>query len=182
VKIRIQTFHNGDDTVIVWQPDQKLADCRGFALFRYILGKNNSETEEIVSSWVGWEDEEWKPGERKPSSEWPIQRFIWTDYIAKPGQTLRYRVVPMCGGKDDLAPRKDWASPKTDPVTVTSNHTPHFEAYFNRGIVATQWLTRRLGGIRPTEQRKKLATLIKDPASEIRQFLAGKCARPCYGF
>jgi hypothetical protein len=31
----------------------------------------------------------------KPSTEWPFQRFSWTDHDAETGDTVSYRVIPI---------------------------------------------------------------------------------------
>ncbi len=59
--------------------------------------------EVVVSTWVGFAGQRHKQGERRASTNWPIQRYQWTDYMANPGDRLQYRVVPMVGpDKDNL--------------------------------------------------------------------------------
>ncbi|MCI0560794.1 MAG: phospholipase D-like domain-containing protein [Nitrososphaera sp.] len=175
MNIRIKAFSNCDDTFIVWKPSERIRDCRGFALYRY-RKKTANEKEELVSTWVGFEDDPPSPpGTNKPSTEWPIQRFAWTDFLARPGDKVRYRVIPVCGSKkeNEMLPVKSMASAKTAWVKVASKQTAGISAFFNRGIVASQWLSRRLDYIPPSEQRKKLKNIINDPHSRLRRFLAG---------
>jgi hypothetical protein len=87
--MKIKTYHNGDDVLVAWKPDGMIQDCRGFALLRRRNG-----VEEPVSTWVGFEGQKHKEGERRASTNWPIQKYQWTDYMASPGDTLQYRVVP----------------------------------------------------------------------------------------
>ena len=75
-----------------WKPKGFIPECRGFALLRRRNG-----VEEIVTTWVGFEDDDAEDGERRASTNWPIQKYQWTDYMAVPGDTLQYRVVPMVG-------------------------------------------------------------------------------------
>jgi hypothetical protein len=59
---------------------------------------------------------------------------------------VQYRVVPMLGqaGKLKRAP-DSVCSAWSDWVEVKTGKTPGFSAYFNRGIVAAQWIARLLG-------------------------------------
>lgn len=55
-------------------------------------------TEEVVASWVGFADQPaWPEGTRKPTTEWPIQKYLWSDYMVGPGDQVAYRVAPMVG-------------------------------------------------------------------------------------
>src|SRR6185369_6749612 len=115
--------------------------CRGFALLRRRNG-----VEETVSTWVGFEKQEHEPGERRASTNWPIQKYQWTDYMAAPGDRLQYRVVPMIGpDKDNLRADDASASAWTPAIRLSNTFEDAIEAYFNRGIVAAQWVSRRLG-------------------------------------
>lgn len=173
MSIAIKAFSNCDDAFVVWKPT-RISDCRGFALFRYRRDQNGKEKEEIVDTWVGFEDDQYKPGTQKHSTEWPIQKFSWVDYLTRNGDEVRYRVVPMCGPKTKILAVEKMASPKTPWMKIGTGQTAGFSAFFNRGIVASQWLSRRLGYIPPNEQRKKLKSIINDKRSAIRQFLAGE--------
>jgi len=53
---------------------------------------------------VGFSGESHTEEERRDSTQWPIQRFQWTDYKANPGDRLAYKVIPMVGDdRDHLA-------------------------------------------------------------------------------
>src|SRR5207249_711103 len=57
--------------------------------------------EEIVASWVGFANgPEVDPGTRKPTTEWPIQKYLWSDFMVSPGDEVSYRVTPMIGPAD----------------------------------------------------------------------------------
>ena len=139
--MKINTLHNGDDVYIAWKPVRKIQDCRGFALFRRRNG-----VEEIVSTWVGFEGDSHADGERRASTNWPIQRYQWTDYMASPGDKLQYRVIPMVGpDKENLRADTTSSSEWTTEFVLNQQSEPFVEVHFNRGIVAAQWVSRRLG-------------------------------------
>lgn len=58
--MKVKIYHNGDDVFVAWKPDGFIPDCREFALMRRRNG-----IEEIVSTWVGFTDQEHKEGERR---------------------------------------------------------------------------------------------------------------------
>lgn len=167
--MKVRTYHNGDDVFIAWKPAGFIPNCRGFALLR----KRNG-IEEIVSTWVGFEDDVYTDGERRSSKDWPIQKYQWTDYMAEPGDRLRYRVLPMVGpDKKNLEVDAATASGWTAEITLDHEVTPKIEAYFNRGIVAAQWVSRRLGVTAHNLQTAKLRTIIGKPGDSFRDYLAG---------
>ena len=150
--MKVKLCHNGDDVFIAWKAQGFIPDCRGFALLRRRNG-----VEEVVSTWVGFEDDDAEDGERRASTNWPIQKYQWTDYMAAPGDTLQYRVLPMVGpDKATLTPATALASDWTGETTLSHQVTPKIEAYFNRGIVAAQWVSRRLGITEHNLQTAKL--------------------------
>jgi phosphatidylserine/phosphatidylglycerophosphate/cardiolipin synthase-like enzyme len=167
-------YHNGDDVFLAWKPSGPIDECRGFALRR----KRNG-TDEVVKTWVGFAGQDHEEGERRASTEWPIQRFQWTDYMANPGDRVQYQVVPMVGAdKDHLSPDEDLASDWSDEITLDHQASPHIDAYFNRGIVAAQWVSRRLGLTdddpkTKTLATKKLETVIETPDDPFRNYLTG---------
>ena len=114
--MKVRVYHNGDDVFIGWKPAGLIPDCRGFALLRRRNG-----VEEPVSTWVGFEDDESDDGERRSSTDWPIQKYQWTDYMAAPGDTLQYRVVPMVGpDKKNLQADEARASDWTEKITLSA--------------------------------------------------------------
>lgn len=168
--MRVKVYHNGDDVYIAWKVEGFIKNCRGFALFRRRNG-----LEEVVSTWVGFEGQDHTPGERRASTNWPVQKYQWTDYIAAPGDRLQYRVVPMVGqNKDTLAPDPLNASDWTAEIVLNHEFEPSISGYFNRGIVASQWVSRRLEITPDDLKTKKLEAVIDTPGDPMRNFLMGE--------
>lgn len=167
--MKINVCHNGDDTFVAWKPEGFIKDCRGFALFRRRNG-----VEEVVSTWVGFEKDDADVGERRASTNWPIQKYQWTDYMAKPGDRLQYRIVPMIGpDKDNLRSDEKNASQWTGAIKLSHEAEPKIEVYFNRGIVAAQWVSRRLGITDEDLKSKSLKKAIETPDDPLRGYLTG---------
>lgn len=175
--MKVRLHHNGDDVFVAWKPDGFIPDCRGFALLRRRNG-----IEETVSTWVGFEDDDVDEGERRASINWPIQKYQWTDYMAAPGDRLQYRVLPMVGpDKRNLHPDAATASDWTGEIELSPEVAPRVEAYFNRGIVAAQWVSRRLGITDHDLKTTRLRTVISTPDDAFRNYLAGPLGARLFG-
>ena len=167
--MNVKVYHNGDDVFIAWKPAGFIPNCRGFALMRRRNG-----IEETVSTWVGFEGQPHQEGEHRASTDWPIQKYQWTDYMANPGDKVQYRVLPMVGpDKETLRPDPTTASDWTKELFLTHEFDRKIEAYFNRGIVAAQWVSRRLGITADDLKSKKLRTVIETPNDPFRRYLHG---------
>jgi hypothetical protein len=169
---KIRAFSNCDTATIVWQTDAPIKNCVGFALERQVDGATEPG---LIESLVGFKGEAHAEGDKKPTTFWPIQRFIWSDFGALPQQKLRYRVTPMLGPVDpanrkagDLEKAMPLASAWSNTVEIGTGKTPGFEAYFNRGIVPSQWLARE------NPNKKTLQSDLQTQDSTNRDFLGGE--------
>jgi phosphatidylserine/phosphatidylglycerophosphate/cardiolipin synthase-like enzyme len=164
--IRIKAYANCDRAYIAWNMDERIDDLRGFALFRRRAGG----PEEPIYTFVGFAGDTATPGAAKPSTQWPIQKFMWADFLVSLGDAgISYSVVPVTGTKDNLTVATDLASAWTDPIDITASAEEGVEVYFNRGVVAAQWLTRRL-----TEEHvnTQLRRIIRTPGDDTRNDLS----------
>ena len=169
---RVRVHASSDDVYLVWRPEGPIDRCRGFAIYR----RTGGGKAEPIPTWVGFEDAVTSLTESptgRPSTEWPVQKYMWTDYQVGRGQTVAYRVIPMVGkaGKlrRSLANASDW----TPSVTLGDAASQGYEASFNRGIVASQWLSRRLAQLPGNTPNTKLRTAIETVGHPLRDFLAG---------
>lgn len=177
--------HPGVDSAFIAWRAPFIDQCRGFSLYRKVkrgpgsvASPNTTSsadvegfTEEIVASWVGFADgPDTEPGTRKPTTEWPIQKYLWSDFMVGPGDEVAYRVAPMIGQASALKEANDQSSPWSPKVTIGAETEGRASCFFNRGIVASQWLARLLPHDHPST---KLAKVIASPGDKIRNFLAG---------
>lgn len=165
---QIRAYVDSDHTFIAWESDALISGCRGFALKRKLTG---SGAETVLDTWVGFAGDTAPPGTKRPSTEWPIQRFMWSDYDP-PREEVSYQAVPLTGDKSNLTEDAVHATGWSEPVTVTADAGDGISAYFNRGVVATQWLSRALRE-RGGETRAVLTDVINTPGDRIRNFLGG---------
>ncbi len=177
--------HPGVDSAFIAWRAPFIGQCRGFALKRRIkratgsaaspnaIGNPDAQgfVEEIVASWVGFANgPSVEPGTRKPTTEWPIQKYLWSDFMVNPGDDVAYRVVPMIGPADALKEDDDDASDWSPAAEIGAETEAHATCFFNRGIVASQWLARLLPEHSPST---KLSKVIATPGDKIRNFLGG---------
>jgi phosphatidylserine/phosphatidylglycerophosphate/cardiolipin synthase-like enzyme len=168
----IRAYANCDHSYVVWRYDEQIPECRGFALHRK---HEATGADEVVETWVGFEGDEAPAGTFKPSTVWPIQKYAWSDYSLQAGDRVRYRVVPMVGPKDGLQPREELASEWTDVVAATPDADDGLSAYFNRGVVATQFVSRSLDpGQSPADRQRRLKEVIDTVDDPLRNFLSGE--------
>lgn len=174
--MKVKVYHNGDDVFIAWKSEGFISQCRGFALLR-----KRNDVEEVVSTWVGFVGQKHKEGERRASTNWPIQKFQWTDYMANPGDTVQYRVIPMVGtDKNNLRAETLLASDWTAPIKLSHEFAPGIMAFFNRGIVAAQWVSRRLGVTGDDLKAKELRAVIEKKGDPFREYLFGPLGKQLF--
>jgi PLD-like domain len=164
--IKIKAYANCDHSNVVWVADKPIEDCLGFALYRQPAGQKSPQ---IVNTFVGPETETKVPaGTNRPSTQWPIQNFTWSDYLVG---TQAEVVVAMCGKTFD-AMKPGEKSGWSNPVSLVTPTGSKIQPYFNRGIVSTQWVARQL-----QSTKKKLKDLVfpkLGTTNKVRDFLGGE--------
>jgi len=166
MSINVKVYDNGDHTCLVWLPadGKAIPQCRGFAIRRVVKGSPDI----YLHGFVGFSDDD----KLDPNAPWkhPVQRFMWSDYGVTPGQVVQYSVAPVTGDKDHLQLAAALASPLTPQLTITSQVTPNIGAYFNKGIVSAQWVSRALDAL---GKNPKIANIISAPGNPLRNALSG---------
>ena len=167
MSIEFKVYDNGDHTCLIWLPSDLAAipDCRGFAIER----TRNGEKLNYLHGFVGFSDND----KLDPNNPWkfPVQRYMWWDYDVRLGDSVQYRVVPVVGkNKDNLCLKGDLASTLTPVMIITGQFTPHLSAYFNKGIVSAQWVSRALDAAPKGQKIKDLIGTVENP---LRDALSG---------
>jgi PLD-like domain len=168
--IDVKVYDNGDHTALVWLPadGKPIPDCRGFTIRRLKGG-----TESFLHGFVGFSDDD----KLDPAAMWkhPVQRYMWWDYGVSPGDVVQYSVVPVVGkDKDHLSLATAAASSAlTPPMTITGQATQNVSAYFNKGIVAAQWVSRALAKLGKNPKMADLIAQVKPPGNALRNELSG---------
>lgn len=165
-------FANNDVAQIVWKYDAPLPGCLGFAIFRKEAAGGAWQA---LPTWIGFAGQSNPDWTRKDSTVWPVQAFSWRDLTAKRGGTYVYKVVPTSGNPGSGRPLAldETHALTTGPVTLAPARG-HFHAYFNRGILSTQWLAHQLPKTAGGEpDAKALMQAITTPGNAVRAALAG---------
>ena len=149
MSIVVKAYSNGDHVAVAWLPENGAAipECRGFAVKR-----SGGSEETFLHGFVGFSD-----ADSFPSDEpwrWPLQRYMWADYGVRPGDRVKYQVIPVVGPAASLQLMSDGASEWTDELVISSDFSPHVSAYFNKGVVAAQWVSRALDAESPGGDRQ----------------------------
>lgn len=167
---KIKVIANNDEAMIIWKYDQVIPNCWGFAIYRKKAGESDMLAEPIYST-VGFENENVPEQTYQPTTTWPIQAYQWIDYTVNIGDQVAYRVIPMIHTGNALVKNEAMATSWSAMVTLQNDNDR--DVSFNRGLVASQFLARKMADIPEKDRNKKLAQIIEDPKSEIRSFLGG---------
>jgi phosphatidylserine/phosphatidylglycerophosphate/cardiolipin synthase-like enzyme len=164
---------NNDVAQINWQFDARIPGCLGFAIYRGGGGPPDAGAGQALPAWVGFVGESNPDWQRNTTAVWPVQKFEWRDLTARRGGTYGYRIVPVVGEPGALTAREDLAV-SCGPVTL-SPHRGSFSAYFNRGMLSTQFLVHQLPTTPTgTPDTAALAKHIETPGDPLRKALAGQ--------
>ena len=170
--IELKVYDNGDHTCLVWLPSDEKAipDCRGFTIHRTLKPNGGGQARDsYLHGFVGFSDAD----KLDPTAPWkfPLQRYMWWDYLVDPGDVVQYSVVPVVGpDQGRLSLSLADASAQTPPMTITGQASAHVCAYFNKGIVSAQWVARALATV---GKSAKLDSLIAEPGNALRNALGG---------
>jgi hypothetical protein len=177
--INLAVHANGDDAFLAWTAPNN-DEWLGFALYREIYRTDGSLLSYgYLDNYVGFAADNPKPGEHRPSTEWPLQRYTWTDHGVDAGTSVAYWIAPVV---EDNGERVVDESEEVGygPVDVSTG-SPSGEAYFNRGVVLSQFVSRELPSDYETLSKKdKLAALqvlktgLAANDSRLRAFLSGQ--------
>jgi phosphatidylserine/phosphatidylglycerophosphate/cardiolipin synthase-like enzyme len=172
--ISVKFISNCDDVHLVWEPDEPIPNCLGFAIYR----KRNGAAPEILKNRVGFAPLPEQNYQPQPSTIWPFQRVSWTDHGGNTGDQLSYKIVAMVGTPAALTsgPESAW----TSEITLTPKCGDGISAYFNRGVVLSQFVGRLM------RKNQWTAADIKEHAGmlhdQLREFLSGDLRRALLEF
>jgi hypothetical protein len=177
---KLKVYVNEDDSLLFWSIAAPIKQCRGFAIERRLKDTKGKKTQTFLPNRTGFESEpdpakpeEGQKAVLKPSTEWPFQRFSWTDHDADTGETVSYRVVPIIRNEaGELEPSETHASPWSAEKTLGAAGRSRFRPFFNRGFVMSQFIARYLAERNLTLAQFKERIKDKDDKT-IRHFLSG---------
>jgi phosphatidylserine/phosphatidylglycerophosphate/cardiolipin synthase-like enzyme len=176
--VKLKVYTNEDDALLFWSIPQPIAGCRGFAIERTVTDANGNKRTTMLVNRVGFaHDPLPAPDDApplKPSTEWPIQRFSWTDHDVGTGDVAQYRVIPIVrNAVAALEPLTAQASAQSAAVRLGAHsENGPFKPFFNRGLVMSQFMARYLSERKLTLRQFKDRIRDEDDKT-IRRFLSG---------
>ena len=178
--VKTKLVVNCDDALLFWSVAAAIPGCLGFAIERERKLADGKIKSEVVHNRMGFEADKPKRGEHRPSTEWPFQRLWWTDHQVNLGDTVRYRVTPIISDGAELSELTAERSKWTSWQTLSGGTQDGYAAYFNRGLVISQFMARYLDRLQASEglaNRKEALTVFKKSLAQhdlpIRKFLSG---------
>jgi phosphatidylserine/phosphatidylglycerophosphate/cardiolipin synthase-like enzyme len=163
MKTNVRAIANNDIIFLWWSVEKKIPSCLGFSVRRV----TPDGREEPLPAWVGFKKTR-SAVQPKNTDVWPVQAYQWKDVTAPKDVDLKYRIIPIDGSPAHPTPM---AEPiiETPIIRMTSSFGPA-EVTFNRGLIATQSLNRKLR--RLGLGRDALKSRICQPNDQFRERLA----------
>ena len=172
-------FANNDVATVAWSFGKKPDGCMGFAIYR--IDDKGKET--VLPSHAVFPGKTIKPGQT--TAEFPIQKFYWKDPYARlvaektGNRAFRYKIVPLEGMPGTLKPMTSLPFLISNEITITHQVSGYLGAYFNRGLISTQRVSRALKG---KTDPGSLRSHIADKDDTLRASLSGDMVEALTGF
>ena len=167
---------NNDVAQLVWRYPDRIPECLGFAIYRKEGAPDAPGQWTPLPSWVGFKGQSNSAWTKNTTEVWPVQKFEWKDVSAERGKTYSYRIVPVTGqpSVDQPLQKIEDQALTAGPVTLTPNFGS-VAAYFNRGILSTQFVSHQIeAGPSGAPNFKVLTDRIDQPGDPLRMALAGQ--------
>ena len=175
------TVHcNDDDALVAWRPDAWNDAWVGF-----MVEKQNGKTGEIttlnnrIPATIGAGQ---TPASGVSSQASPFRRCMWIDHMVDPAEQLTYRVTPMIANGDAFQNAPEGATAWTAPTAPVGEDASALSAYFNRGLLMSQIVSRFVQGDVTAASLGKFKAALKDPAFAPRKYLSGQAREALLGF
>jgi len=174
----LKVYTNEDDALLFWSITTPITNCRGFAIERRKINPEGNKVQEFLPNRIGFENQpQIQPAQgqdsiTKSSTEWPFQRFSWTDHDTNTGDKVSYRVVPVIRAGGKLGLLETEASGWSPQATLGQSAGQPFQPFFNRGFVMAQFMARYLKE-RGLSLKQFKETISDKDDKTIREFLSG---------
>jgi len=172
-------FADNDVITIAWSYQTEPVGCMGFAIYRI----DNKNVETALPSHAVFPGQKIKPGQT--TLDFPVQKFYWKDVYARlvaeqtRNRKFRYKIVPMKGTSGHLIPMTEIPMMISNEVEISPVIDGNISAYFNRGLISTQRVSRAFDG-KPS--KNKLLLRVANAKDPLRASLAGDMDEALTGF
>jgi phosphatidylserine/phosphatidylglycerophosphate/cardiolipin synthase-like enzyme len=178
--LNVKAYANADDILIAWQPTAWDQAWMGFKLERRDTSTGQVT---VVPNRIPP-----KPGQGPvvqdgvSSALSPIRRCIWSDYNVVATGGVSYCVTPMIAAGSGYAPVAAAASSWTAPIVVSGDDGAGIQAYFNRGTLMSQVVSRFVNGDVTQASLRLFLEGLKQEGTAARRYLAGDVLPQLLGF
>lgn len=169
-------FANNDLITVAWSYGKKLDRCMGFAIYRIdVKGKETPLPAVAVFP-------KYKKLKTDTCEKFPVQKFYWKDVYARliadqtGNRQFRYKIVPLEGKPGALKPMPI-PQVTSNEVEITPRISGNLSAFFNRGLISTQRISRAL-----KKGKRGLMAHIVDEKDVLRASLTGDMAKALTDF
>ncbi len=162
---------NNDIVYLWWTMPKKIPDCLGFTIHRLQAGKAAAP----LPAFVGFDPKEVTPADPKNRNTdfLPIQSFQWKDLFVPEETDVSYEIIPVAGKPGEKLTQMIGSKFVTNTIRATDQLGKH-RVVFNRGIISTQALSRKLKKEEGELTANALRKVISEPGNDIRNGLAGE--------
>lgn len=172
MKKQARAIANNDIVYLWWSYSEKIADCLGFTVRRLVKGK----PARALPAFVGFDPPtktQLLDAPRRDTDQWPIQAYQWKDLFVPEETDVSYEIVPLAGTPGQLTELKQLRV--TTRLTRASDDFGPIRVVFNRGIISTQALAKKLPkGPSGMPKAESLRAHIIKPNDAIRKMLGGE--------
>ena len=177
MKTTLVAYANSDDALLLWSVDALDENVEGFSIQRQLKRGNAAQQTTWIDNYAPPGVKAYQSGHSAPSDQRPFRAFSWTDHSVGPGDRVRYRAAPFFAGT--TSPAVSSASKWSRWLTIGQSPTATYRAFFNRGFVISQFMSRYLDEHYPTLDRLAALKQFKldittQLDNRIRQFLSGE--------
>ncbi len=176
--IELHCYANCDDVFLAWrntEADGKINDCLGFAVeIRDASGKI-----EVLNNLKGFQSDDPTVGQTAPTTQWPLQTYTWTDHSVLVDSSVSFRVTAMMGQPGALT--RGIASNWSPAVELSPQTGANTRAFFNRGIILSQFVTRYAQQNNLTTVAALKTNLSNEVGGPLMQFLTGELGKAIRG-
>ena len=178
--IKLKVYANSDDAILAWKPDPWPDTIVGFQIERRDIhtGQVSLLNNRIPPS----ADLAEVPPEGIASDLSPIRRCMWTDHGIDTGSKVEYRITPMIQNGAALKALDDGASAWEQAATGDGAQAGDVAAWFNRGTLMSQVVSRMVGGDVSAKSLKALRVKLEDPGFPGRRYLSGQARHAMLDF
>jgi len=180
MSIKLKVYANSDDAILAWKPDPWPDSIVGFRIERrdlhtgHITLLNNRIPPTANLNTV--------PPEGIASDLSPIRRCMWTDHSIDTGSKVAYRVTPMVADGQSFKALEDQASDWGQSTAGADAAASDVAAWFNRGTLMSQVVSRMVGGNVSVASLKSLRGKLEDPGYPGRRYLSGQARHAMLDF